>query len=108
LRPGGLLVVAVPNRHSHLFNRVYAMLKGGAPPLYRPGAKELHLFHFTPRSLGRLVQASGFAIVKAGLDLPDADWRKRWVDRMARGWFHLTGVNGSMAICMVAERPGGR
>jgi 2-polyprenyl-3-methyl-5-hydroxy-6-metoxy-1,4-benzoquinol methylase len=105
LRPGGLLFVAVPNRLSHLFNVVYRVCKGRPIRLYTPGEKELHLFHFTPESLARVLTACGFRLRTMGLDVEDVDWRKRTVDRLARAWFHLTGVNRSMAMLAVAEKP---
>lgn len=105
LRPGGLLVIAVPNRLSRLFNGVYRLIKGVTPPLYTPDERELHLFHFTPDSLRRLLEGLGFRVLTAGMDVEDADWRKRWTDRAARWWCHLTGVNRSLTILMVAEKP---
>jgi SAM-dependent methyltransferase len=107
LRPGGTLFVAVPNRRSDLFNAVYRLVKRRTPPLYTPGDKELHLFHFTPGGLRRLLEGAGFTVVAMGLDVPDADWRKRWVDRLARGWFYLTGENRTMAMLAVAVKPPG-
>ncbi|HUJ78829.1 MAG TPA: class I SAM-dependent methyltransferase [Nitrospiria bacterium] len=105
LRPGGLLFVAVPNRHSALFNAVYRLIKGVPPPFFMPDERELHLFHFTPGGLRRLLEGAGFAVVTTGMDVEDADWRKRWTDRAARWWFHLTGINRSMTILMIAEKP---
>lgn len=105
LRPGGLLFVAVPNRLSTLFNGVYRMFKGGPPPFYTPDERELHLFHFTPESLRRLLESRGFRLLSIGMDVEDADWRKRWVDRAARWWCHLSGINRSLTILAVAEKP---
>ena len=105
LRPGGRLFVAVPNRTSYLFNLVYRIAKGGPPPLYSPREKELHLFHFTMEGLRRLLMECGFVVRTMGLDAECADWRKRWVDRPARGWFYLTGMNWSTAMLAVAEKP---
>ncbi|HXZ25581.1 MAG TPA: class I SAM-dependent methyltransferase [Nitrospiria bacterium] len=105
LRPGGLLFVAVPNRRSALFNAVYRLLKGITPPLYSPDERELHLFHFTSNGLRRLLEGAGFAVEATGMDVEDADWRKRWIDRAARWWCRLTGVNRSLTILAVAVRP---
>lgn len=105
LRPGGVLFVAVPNRSSRLFNLVYRVMKGAEPPLYTPQDKELHLFHFTSKSLRRLLESCGFIVQHVGLDVPDADWRKRWIDGAARAWFHLAGRNRTMAMCVIAKKP---
>jgi SAM-dependent methyltransferase len=104
LRPGGLLFIAVPNRLSTIFNGVYRMIKGSPPPFYTPDERELHLFHFTPDGLRRLLEGRGFRVMTAGMDVADADWRKRWTDRAARWWCHLTGINRSLTILMVAEK----
>jgi SAM-dependent methyltransferase len=105
LRPGGLLFVAVPNRRSALFNGIYRLVKGSPPACYTPDERELHLFHFTPESLRGLLEERGFRVVQVGMDVEDADWRKRWIDRAARWWCHVTGVNRSLTILAVAERP---
>jgi len=67
LRPGGLLVVAVPNdadeRHAlvRLKNRrpIYEPLSPGA---------EIHLSHFTVRVLAGLLESRGFRLVKMSID----------------------------------------
>jgi len=105
VRPGGLLFVAVPNRLCTVFNSVYRMIKGAPPPFYTPDERELHLFHFTPAGVRRLLEQQGFRVLSTGMDVEDADWRKRWVDRVARAGFHLTGVNRSLTVLVVAEKP---
>ncbi|MBI3622341.1 MAG: class I SAM-dependent methyltransferase [Nitrospirae bacterium] len=105
LRPGGLLFVAVPNRLSTVFNTVYRMIKGAPPSFYTPDERELHLFHFTPASLRRLLEERGFRVLSLGMDVEDADWRKRWLDRAARWWCQMTGINRSLTILAVAEKP---
>jgi SAM-dependent methyltransferase len=105
LRPGGLLFVAVPNRLSTLFNGIYRVIKGVRPPFYTPDERELHLFHFTPGSVRRLLEERGFRVLNVGMDVEDADWRKRWLDQAARWWCHLTGINRSLTVLVVAEKP---
>ena len=105
LRPGGLLFIAVPNRRSTVFNGVYRLVKGAPPAYYTPEERELHLFHFTPESLRLLLEERGFLVMTMGMDVEDADWRKRWIDRAARWWCRLTGVNRSLTILAVAVRP---
>lgn len=64
LRPGGLLIVRVPNG---AFHRRWARALGHLGPLVRWRSWDtypiLHLFSFGPRALRRVVEANGFEVV---------------------------------------------
>jgi glycosyltransferase involved in cell wall biosynthesis/SAM-dependent methyltransferase len=71
LRPGGLLIVRVPNG---AFHRRWALTLGHLGPLARWRSLDtypiLHLFSFGPRALRRLVEDGGFevlSVVNSGL-----------------------------------------
>ncbi len=81
LSDGGVLVVAVPNDLNSLRARVKRMLgrlgwkrfgrvgSSGLPRLTLDGSlDEIHLSHFTPAVLSRLLQECGFKVIDEGLD----------------------------------------
>ncbi len=81
LTEGGMLFIAVPNDLLSLRNRVRKLLnrvgvkriayagKLGLPRLRLDGSlAEIHLSHFTPPVLRRLLAARGFVVVEEGLD----------------------------------------
>jgi SAM-dependent methyltransferase len=108
LRPGGQLVVTVPNlvsynnRLSILFGsgvgiELHLMLKGRSPvnPITGPRYPDQrqHLRFFTSRSLARLMASSGFAIVRR-IGYDPVLSRIPLFDRLFRNWCQLAVVFG--------------
>lgn len=104
LKEGGILIVAVPNVNSYLFNFFYRLWKGQAPQLFSRDAKEIHLYHFSPRTLTKMLDTAGFRVISLSVDSPDIDLRKRVVDFPARGVYSLTRKNWSMAMRAIAMK----
>lgn len=106
LRPGGRLLLATPNVEDYIFRAAYRLARGRRPPLYEPDERELHLFHFSPRTLRALLASAGFREVEIGFDRGAAAVRsKRAVNELAYAWFRLTGVNWGMALTGTARKP---
>ena len=104
LRPGGLLVVAVPNLDNRPMQIAYRLARGRALPLYEPGAREPHLSHFPPRPLEKLLAQHGLesaAIVpdRCALTLP-----KRLIDGAAALAGRLSGRILTDAMVAFARR----
>src|SRR6185436_4002116 len=55
LRPGGLLVVAVPNTDNLPMRAAYRVARLRPLPLWEPGAREPHVSHFTPATLREIL-----------------------------------------------------
>lgn len=107
LKPGGWLVLATPNLDDRIFRAAYVLARGRRPPLFEPDERELHLFHFSARTLRELVTAAGLEVVEVGFDRgAAATWGKRLVNGIACGWFRLTGLNWGMALELIALKPG--
>jgi 2-polyprenyl-3-methyl-5-hydroxy-6-metoxy-1,4-benzoquinol methylase len=103
LRPGGWLLLATPNVEDRIFRAAYRLARGRRPPLYEADERELHLFHFSPRTLEALLASAGFREVTVGFDRGAAAvWSKRAVNEAAYVWFRLTGVNWGMALTAAA------
>jgi 2-polyprenyl-3-methyl-5-hydroxy-6-metoxy-1,4-benzoquinol methylase len=120
LKPGGVLVIAVPNdvlawgsgvkrlgrklglKPFQKFSAVLGTAKAGA-------SREIHLSHFTPVVLRMLVRNSGFEIMEEGLDpyyaasglMKAAHDLYYWLHRML---FTMTGANRYETIWMVARK----
>jgi hypothetical protein len=56
LKPGGLAVI-----HTMDLDSLFARLMGGR----WPWLMEMHIFYFTPKTLGRMAEAAGLTVVKA-------------------------------------------
>ena len=106
LRPRGWLMLATPNIQDHIFRAAYVLARGHRPRLFEPDDREIHLFHFSPRTLRRLVAATGLEVVRVGFDRGWAAERgKRLVNALAYVWFRLTGLNWGMALELTALKP---
>lgn len=107
LRPGGWLVLATPNLDDHLFRAAYLLARGRRPRLFEPDGREVHLFHFSARTLRRLVASAGLEVLEVGFDRGAAAvWGKRMVNAVASLWFRLTGLNWGMGLEVLARKPG--
>lgn len=87
LKPGGVVCVAVPNTNARLLLTRATLkaklsfgarqLRNGALPLPRlelkSASEEVHLTHFTLRTLVEALERSGFDVVERGLDDHSAD-----------------------------------
>jgi len=70
LRPGGLLVVRVPNTTFQLAKAFCREHLAGKEPTALQA--NLHLSHFTSRSLKSLLEATGYSVVKQEAGVADA------------------------------------
>ena len=105
LAPGGLLAVAVPNRDNPVFRGAYRLLKGRPPALFTPEDRELHLYHFTPTSLPRVLATAGFENTTVGPDRTQIRLDKRIVDRIALVVSAISGRRWWNAQLAIAHKP---
>jgi ubiquinone/menaquinone biosynthesis C-methylase UbiE len=105
LKPGGLLLVAVPNRRNRLMAMLYRLLKGRPYPLFSLKTKEIHLYHFTPPSLRQALEKAGFSVEDIGWDRSMVEPGKRVIDAVAAVPYLLGGPLMTEAMLATA-RPG--
>ena len=104
LKPGGLLVIAVPNLNDRLMQAAYRIVKGRRPRLFSIGDKEIHLFHFSVRSLRLLLEKAGFTCVKIGPDFGVVERSIQLINRLAAVLFYSMGVHWYNSIQVFARR----
>lgn len=107
LRPGGLLVVAAPNVNNIFMRAAYRIGRGRPFRLFSINDRELHLFHFSDRTLRRVAEAVGFRALKVIPDRGEAAPEKVIADLPPRIINRLTGMNLSNTIRLYAEKAGG-
>jgi 2-polyprenyl-3-methyl-5-hydroxy-6-metoxy-1,4-benzoquinol methylase len=108
LKPGGWLVLATPNLNDRIFRAAYRVARRRRPRLYEPDEREIHLFHFTARTLAAMAAAVGFEVLEVGFDREAAVERgKRAVNELAYFWYKLSGLHWGMALELIAKKPTG-
>jgi SAM-dependent methyltransferase len=120
LSSGGILVIAVPNEVAslrgwkrRLFSKWRKQQNGGIlglPRLTLDGSiSEIHLSHFSPGVLARLLESTGFSVIAKTLDpyYVRTGWRRLKADAYYYGCLifrHLFDVNIYDTILMIARK----
>ena len=122
LAPGGVLVVAVPNELNSLRARVVRFLvrlklkdpKGrgrmGLPRIRLDGSiHEVHLSHFTPGVLQKLLETTGFSVVSSTLDPYEVNTGRRGLVSGVLYYLYLTirrltGANLHGAMLLIGRK----
>ncbi|MFQ5847665.1 MAG: class I SAM-dependent methyltransferase [Candidatus Methylomirabilales bacterium] len=104
LKTDGLLIVACPNVESYVFNLAYRCFKRRPVHLFSQHDKEIHLYHFSSRTLSMLLERVGFTVISVGPDDFPVDLRKRVVEWLARGLYQVTERNWTMGLKLLAVK----
>jgi SAM-dependent methyltransferase len=104
LRPGGLLVAAVPNLDNLLMRAAYRVARGRPLPLFEEDAREPHLSHFSPDTLRDILERRGFEEIELRADLCALTPAKRAIDALAFCLSPLCGRLLTDAIVAFARR----
>jgi 2-polyprenyl-3-methyl-5-hydroxy-6-metoxy-1,4-benzoquinol methylase len=108
LKDDGLLVVAVPNINNLIMKTLYPLVRRKSFRLFSLKHKELHLSHFSNKTLAAILNKTGFEIIHEGPDLSQVLPGKKIIDIVTRIVFALTRKNAGEAIRVYAvkTRPG--
>jgi 2-polyprenyl-3-methyl-5-hydroxy-6-metoxy-1,4-benzoquinol methylase len=98
LKPSGLLVLAVPNVDDLVMQAAYRLWKGRKMKLFSPLDREVHLYHFSPKTLRNYIDKTGFHCLQLAPDSGIVDNAKRFVNGIAILSYHLTGLKIYNAI----------
>jgi hypothetical protein len=73
----------------------------------RPDRREVHLFHFSARTLRMLVASARFEVIEVRFDRGAAAvWGRRMVNGPAFLWSRLTGLNRGTGLEFIAREAG--
>jgi 2-polyprenyl-3-methyl-5-hydroxy-6-metoxy-1,4-benzoquinol methylase len=104
LKPGGLLVLAVPNLNDRFMQAAYWLVKRRKPRLFSIHDKEIHLFHFSVRGLRSLFAKTGFTCLKIGPDFGVVELSKKLINNLSALMLYTAGLHWYNSIQVVARR----
>lgn len=104
LKNDGLLVVAVPNINNYIMRILYRIVKGKKLKLFSVDAKELHLFHFSEKTMETMLKKAGFRILRKEMDLVQILPAKRILDWLALLFYMVTRRNFSEGLKVYAVK----
>lgn len=102
LKPDGLFVIAVPNVNNLVFQIAYRIVKGKMHKLFTIGEKEIHLYHFSPITLRRYLEETGFSCLRLAPDYGIIDPAKKIVNWISAIPYYLAGIQIFDAIEVIA------
>ncbi len=105
LRPGGLLVVAVPNLDNLPMRVAYRLARGRPLSLYETGAREPHISHFSPRTLIAFLRRGGLTGIELRADRCALTLAKKCIDAAAAFLSILWGRLLTDAMVAFCRRP---
>lgn len=105
LRPGGHLVIAVPNLDNLPMRAAYRLARGRPLPLYETGAREPHLSHFSPRTLAAFLLRGGLTGIELRPDRCALTLPKKCIDAAAAFLSVLSGRLLTDAMVAFCRRP---
>ena len=108
LKPGGIMVVAVPNEDNHLFRRRLGGRRGSNPLGPLIWSKEIHITHFQPATLRTALVKAGLVPIRFGVD---DIYYERSLKNVSKLWMQksLSAVlqwHFSMAMYFVCKKEG--
>jgi 2-polyprenyl-3-methyl-5-hydroxy-6-metoxy-1,4-benzoquinol methylase len=103
VKPDSRLVMAVPNVNDIVMQVAYRMIKGRKPRLFSLRDKEIHLYHFSARTLKMLVELAGFECLSISPDFGIVEPSKKLINTIAAVIHRVTGGHFYNAIQVIAK-----
>jgi ubiquinone/menaquinone biosynthesis C-methylase UbiE len=83
LKPGGILVVAVPNVNDRLMSIAYRMVRRRKYKLFSVQDREVHLYHFSEGTIREYLERTGYDTIRLSPDYGIVDFPKRLINGIA-------------------------
>lgn len=104
LKPSGLLVLAVPNVNDLLMKAAYRLFKFKRYRLFSKNDRELHLYHFSPKTIKASLEAAGFRCLRLRPDNGIVEPAKKLINMAASVPYYLFGIKIFNAIEVYAVK----
>lgn len=98
LKPNGLLLLAVPNLNNLVMQIVYRIFKQRKLKLFSKDEKEVHLYHFSWKTLNSYLEKTGFDCLRISPDFGIIDYTKKIVNIVSIIPYYLFGAKVFNAI----------
>jgi SAM-dependent methyltransferase len=92
IRPGGFLLIAVPNVDDLFMQAAYRIVRGRPRRLFSKEDREIHLYHFSARTVGMYLERAGFSVMRIGPDFGIVEPGKRLINAAAAACRYLGGL----------------
>ena len=92
LKPSGLLVLAVPIVDDLAMQAAYRFIKRKKMRLFSPTDREVHLYHFSPKTISAYLEETDFHCLQLTPDYGIIDSAKRYINMIAIMLYYLTGL----------------
>ena len=91
LKPGGWLILAVPNVKAFFLQLAYGLVKGKKMKAFSKNDREIHLYHFSTDTLRAYLIKAGFSRMDLVPDTGIVDHRQQVINGLATLFFRLSG-----------------
>lgn len=92
LNSRGLMVIAVPNVNNFFMQIAYRIIKRRKLKLFTKDEKELHLYHFSAKTIKQYLDKAGFDCLKISPDYGIIDLYKKIINMIAVIPYYLAGI----------------
>ena len=104
LKPGGVVVVAVPNIQNYIVKIAYKAVKRKPLKYFERNDREIHIYHFSMRTMALMLKKAGFEPIRFGVDAERIYKLERWHDLFCAVLFAVTRINLGMAFEVYARK----
>ena len=104
LKPGGVVVIAVPNAHNIIYKTIYMLIKLRKLRLFSINDREKHLYYFSTGTLKKIIEKANLIPVKLDADKERIILGERIIDTFAWIVYKILKVNFGMAIEVYARK----
>lgn len=105
LKSSGLLVLAVPNVNDLVMQAAYRLFKGRRMKLFSQKDREVHLYHFSPKTIKYYLIETDFHCLQLTPDYGIVDYAKKFINMIAIMLYYLTGLKiyNAVEVCAVKK-----
>jgi len=105
LKPGGIVFIAVPNIQNYIYKWVYQLVKRRPLRCFQRQDREIHLYHFSMKTLRQMLEKAGFIPIRFGVDAEQIPVLERFYSLLAEVFFKISGLNMGIAFEVCARKP---